>query len=125
MAYPRLDAASQKAKTLSRTLFVSSMGGLLFGPGLGRAMDTPSWVLLTVGLLSVIGIGVALLHARKVRCPSCTQPMFYRFAPTWLKPPQRPNEPDLMRCPHCYEDVDVSGGTLPPSNISLEQSRDG
>lgn len=125
MAYSRLDEASLKAKRRSVALFFVSMAGGLSGSSLVRALGGPTWLSATVAVLSMFGFGLTIYLARRVRCPSCAQPIFYRFAPTWTKPPKRPGEPNLLSCPHCYEEIDVSGGTLPPSNISLEQSRDG
>ncbi len=117
----RLDRASQKAKNLSWALFLASMGGLAFIPAAVRALNGPSWAMLVAALLAFVGIGLALALARKVRCPSCTRSMLYKFAPTWVKPPRPPRERGVMCCPHCHEEVDVSGGTLPPSNISLQR----
>jgi hypothetical protein len=117
----RLDQASQKAKNLSWTLFLASMGGLAFVPAAVRVLNGPSWAVLLAALLPFVGIGLALALARKVQCPSCTRPMLYKFAPTWVKPPRPSRERGVMECPHCLEEIDVSGGTSPPSNISLDR----
>jgi hypothetical protein len=124
MAYPRLDATSQKAKRQSAALFVISIGGCLFGSSLVRAMDGPRWLAIGVGLLSIAGLGLAIYRARGVRCPSCAQSIYYRPSPTWVRPPKKHGEPDLLSCPHCYEEIDVSRGTSPPSNISLQADRE-
>jgi DNA-directed RNA polymerase subunit RPC12/RpoP len=101
------------------------MAGGLCGSSVVRALGGPAWLSMTVAILSIIGLGLAFYLARKVRCPSCAQSVFYRFAPTWTKPPPRSGEPNRLRCPHCHEEIDVSGGTLPPSNISLQADREG
>jgi hypothetical protein len=119
----RLDGASLEAKTRAWTLFMASLGGLAFAPAAARAWGAPAWLSLAAMLMSVLGVVLAILMARRVRCPSCTQPMLYRFAPTWIKAPRRSGNPDVMCCPHCYEEIDVSGGASPPSNDSLQADR--
>jgi hypothetical protein len=106
-------------------LLLASMAGGLCGSSVVRALGGPAWLSMTVALLSLFGLGLGFYLARKVRCPSCAQPVFYRFAPTWKRPPPRPGEPSLLRCPHCYEEIDVSGGTSPPSDNSLQADREG
>lgn len=106
-------------------LFFVSMANGLCGFSVARALGGPAWLSITVALLSMIGLGLAFYLARKVRCPSCAQPLFYRFAPTWTKPPPRPGAPGLLSCPHCHEEIDVSAGTSPPSGISLQADREG
>lgn len=121
MAYPRLDAASRRAKGRSFALFFASLGALMFGSSLARLLHAPYWVAIPVMVLPLLGIGWALVMARNVRCPSCNQSVYYRFAPTWIRPPRRPGEPNLLSCAHCYEEIDVSGGTSPPANVSLHR----
>ena len=61
--------------------------------------------------------------ARRIRCPYCTESAVASFAPSWRKvPPFRMS--GNIQCAHCHEIIDSSGGTSPPSNISLQADRE-
>ena len=123
MSRLRLDRASQEAKSLAWALFLGALCGLTFGPAGVRVWGGPTWLSLAVVLLSVLGVVVAIALVRKVRCPGCTRPLLFQLSPTWIKPPRPRGEPEVMCCPHCHEEIDLSGGTSPPSNISLQRDR--
>jgi hypothetical protein len=64
------------------------------------------------------------LLAKRIRCPYCKEQAVGNFAPSWHKVPQF-RQWGNMQCARCHEIIDSSGGTSPPSNISLQRDRDG
>jgi hypothetical protein len=72
--------------------------------------------------LFIVWFSALALVAKRIRCPYCANPAVASSSPSWLKvPPLR----QRVQCAHCNEIIDAAGGASPPSNISLEQSRDG
>jgi hypothetical protein len=61
--------------------------------------------------------------AKRIRCPYCNESAVASYAPSWRKvPPFRMS--GSIQCAHCHEIIDSSGGTSPPSNISLQADRE-
>jgi DNA-directed RNA polymerase subunit RPC12/RpoP len=87
-------------------------------------LPLPGWsrfaMLCTAAVLGLCAYYMSL----RVRCPHCSHPALESFAPSWrkLRPIERNDE---IRCEYCQEVTCLSGGTSPPSNISLQRDRVG
>jgi hypothetical protein len=78
----------------------------------------------SVFLCVIIGwYGCLTILTKLIRCPHCTEAALPSFRPSWLNGWPF-GERVSFQCVHCCESIDISGGTSPPSNISLQADRE-
>jgi hypothetical protein len=123
MSHLRLDSSSLMylrafhalRNVVAAIVILYTIASLFFG-----APRISGWVFLCV----IFGwYGCLTLLARRIRCPYCTEAALPSSRPNWLNGPPF-GERVSFQCAHCHERIEVSGGTLPPSNISLQADRD-
>lgn len=117
----RLEDRSARALRISWLLFLGALASPAIGSGMVRFLGAPEWLSTVSAVALLVAIVSAALVASRIRCPGCDKALLMRLAPSWHRtPPTRMK--GVIRCAHCHELVDVSGGAAPPSGTSLEQT---
>jgi hypothetical protein len=123
MSHRRLDAASLtslRAFRAVRAIVVASVVIYVVAYWFFGAPRAPGLAMLCL----IIGWFVVLTFvSMRIRCPYCTKAAVASANPSWAKVPPFGRR-GTIQCARCLEIIDASGGTPPPSNISLQADRE-
>ena len=120
MAHLHLDRKSLRALWAYRVLTFCAITLFTFSSQVDSWLNETWWAwVASVFGAALVGI-CAFLMSKRVRCPDCGHSALESYRPSWrqLKPLYSRG---AIRCEYCLEAITTSGGTSPPSNISLQR----